>query len=253
MDVDRLSNLRVDKDNSTEQWQAFNRAQGARMSAMEHLVPEQMYSTEDARANGISAVKAIQLAAAEGQRIWTITQSNVDLALSQIELGEFVENDIRNSVAAGMEVTTHEAEVDFFGRASSGYIILNPASEAGAYKIGGGENGGHLVAIGAIATALDTWLSLQADIFIRFGGAEKKAIEGILGTIGRFLALIGITLDIFELVSACGHKGLIYTLFMLLGFLGPLLSLMALAAPFPILWGILGVHLYRPLAPGTKS
>jgi hypothetical protein len=39
------------------------------MSAMEHLVPEMMFSTEENPAHGISAVKALQLAAAEGQKI----------------------------------------------------------------------------------------------------------------------------------------------------------------------------------------
>ena len=68
MDVDRFAGTRVDKDGNVERRLAFNRARGARLSAMEHLVPEQMYSTDDAPAHGISAVKAIQLAAAEGQK-----------------------------------------------------------------------------------------------------------------------------------------------------------------------------------------
>ena len=41
---------------------------GNRLSAMEHLVPEQMFSTPEAPAQGISAVKAIELACAAGQK-----------------------------------------------------------------------------------------------------------------------------------------------------------------------------------------
>ncbi|MAC14735.1 MAG: hypothetical protein CL539_08735 [Alcanivorax sp.] len=137
MDVDRFAGTRVDKDGNVERRLAFNRARGARLSAMEHLVPEQMYSTDDAPAHGISAVKAIQLAAAKGQKIWTITQGNLDQALASIELSDEVETDIRNSVYAGKEVTAHERPVNFFGSQSSGYfftylVITFTAGLAGA-------------------------------------------------------------------------------------------------------------------------
>ncbi len=113
-----------------------------RLSSMEHLVPEQMFSTEDNPAHGISAVKALQLAAAEGQKIWTITQANLSTALAAINLPSAVESDIRNSVYAGMEVTDHEQPVNFYGSSQVGYIVLDPETGAGGYLIGGGENGG---------------------------------------------------------------------------------------------------------------
>ena len=173
MDVDRFAGTRVDKDGNVERRLAFNRARGARLSAMEHLVPEQMYSTEDAPAHGISAVKAIQLAAAEGQKIWTITQGNLDQALASIELSDEVETDIRNSVYAGKEVTAHERPVNFFGKQSSGYIVLDPYSGAGAYLIEGGENGGDIfvagvgiLAIGGIALAGSVAGAMIAPILI---------------------------------------------------------------------------------------
>lgn len=147
MDVDRFINQRVDKENNQDNWRAFNRAQGARMSAMEHLVPEQMYSTEEAPANGISAVKAIQLAAAEGQKIYTITQANLSIALQQIQMSSEIKADIRSAVSAGMEVTTHQQPVNFFGSQSVGYILLDPNTGAGAYRIGGGENGAFIAGI----------------------------------------------------------------------------------------------------------
>jgi len=75
-------------------------------------------------------VKAIQLAAAEGQKIWTITQGSLDQALASIELSDEVETDIRNSVYAGKEVTAHERPGNFFGIQSSGYIVLDPYSGA---------------------------------------------------------------------------------------------------------------------------
>jgi hypothetical protein len=54
-------------------------------------------------------------------------------------------SEIRNSAAAGMEITAHEQPVNFYGSSQVGYVILDPATGSGAYKIGGGENGGELV------------------------------------------------------------------------------------------------------------
>jgi len=71
-------------------------------------------------------VKAIQLAAAEGQKIWAITQGS----LASIELSDEVETDIRNSINTGKEVTAHERPVNFFGSQSSGYIVLDLYSGA---------------------------------------------------------------------------------------------------------------------------
>jgi hypothetical protein len=146
------------------------------MSAMEHLVPEMMFSTEENPAHGISAVKALQLAAAEGQKIWTIIQTNLNTALAAINLPSDIETDIRNSVNTGMEVTAYEAAVDFYGSSQVGYIVIDPKTGAGGYLIGGGENGAQLIiqflqfavvfagyAILAIALVLaGSWLALFA-------------------------------------------------------------------------------------------
>jgi len=147
MDVDHISHLLVHESNDKDQWLNYNRATGARLSAMEHLIPEQLFSTEDNPAHGISAVKAIQIAAAEGQKIWTITQANLSTALAAINLPSEVESDIRNSVYAGMEVTAHEQPVNFYGTSQVGYIVLDPETGAGGYLIGGGENGGYLLGV----------------------------------------------------------------------------------------------------------
>src|SRR5690554_28879 len=144
MDVDRITHLLAHKDNDHEQWVNYNRASGARLSAMEHLVPEQLFSTPENPAHGISAVKAIQLAAAEGQKIWTITQANLAVALANITLDSGIKTDIRDAVNAGQEVITHEKFVTFYGKVSPGYIIVKPVTGLGAYMIRSGENDGYI-------------------------------------------------------------------------------------------------------------
>ena len=126
MDVDLMMNYQVEESNDQAKWLAFNQAQGARMSAMEHLVPEQVFSTEDNPAHGISAVKALQIAGAEGQKIWTITSENVDIAIPNLSLPADIITEIRNSAVAGMEITAHEQPVNFYGSSQVGYIILDP-------------------------------------------------------------------------------------------------------------------------------
>lgn len=101
-----------------------------------------MFSTEEAPAFGVSAVKALALAGAAGQKIWTIGQNNVDIALASINHAADIETEIRNSVRAGKLATIHEAPVAYQGSTFVGYTIIDPVTGAGAYKIGGGENGG---------------------------------------------------------------------------------------------------------------
>jgi len=238
MDVDHMSSIRVDKNNNRERWVAFNRATGARMSAMEHLVPEEMYSTEDNPAHGISAVKALQLAAAEGQKIWTITQSNLSQAMAALNLSSSVEADIRNAVRAGKEVTAHEDTINFHGRPSAGYMVIDPETGAGGYLIAGGENGGFLDFLSEFSTWYAFAFSIKAELVASPSDANKVAIRAIASTVTNFLSLIGLSIDIFDIVTACGQKGTVLTLFTLLGYLGPLLSLMFLAALLPVFWGV---------------
>ena len=162
MDVDHMSSYRVAKDNDPQAKTNFNKLIGNRYSAMEHLVPEQMFSIEENKAEGISAVKAIAIAAAEGQKIYTITGNNVETALANITLAEDTETEIRNSVNAGYVVTAHEKQINFNGWLGEGYIITDPITGDAAYKISGGGNGGVLVfdpsnAVGLTSLILTVW------------------------------------------------------------------------------------------------
>ncbi len=125
-----------------------------------------MFSTAENKAQGISAVKALAIASAEGhkttgklfctanaarrekcmdalnEKIFTITQSNLELALSKITISSESENDIRNAVNAGKVVTAHEHRINFNGWIGEGYTVIDPQTGAGGYLIAGGGNGG---------------------------------------------------------------------------------------------------------------
>lgn len=144
IDVDAVTFHGAAKDNKEEARTNFTRASGSQWSAMEHIVPEQMFSTPNVRAHGMSAVKALALANAEGQKVWTIDQNNLELALGQTHLGQDVETEIRNAVLAGKIVTAHEQQLTHMNWVGSGYLLIDPETGAGAYKIAGGANGGFL-------------------------------------------------------------------------------------------------------------
>src|SRR5690606_23760387 len=93
MDVDHLAVQAAEKNNDKQRLVDFMRAIGIRASAMEHLVPELMYSTPETPVHGMSAVKAIAVASTEGQRVWTIDRTNLSTALAAINLGTEIETE----------------------------------------------------------------------------------------------------------------------------------------------------------------
>lgn len=69
MDIDRILKQTVDKDNIRANVTAYNRATGPSMSLNENLIPEQLFddpNTKEKEAQGISAVKALQIASSQG-------------------------------------------------------------------------------------------------------------------------------------------------------------------------------------------
>ena len=149
------------KSAAQNRWIAYNKLRGQYNSAMEHAVPEQFwvdksqcqYTDETGTiknptmadcAQAVSAVKAIAIAQAEGQRIYTINQSNAATALSKLPVGGTVGAEIRSAIEAGKEVTFHERGINAHGFSGAGYIITDPDTGGGAYLIEGKGNGGWL-------------------------------------------------------------------------------------------------------------
>ena len=108
-------------------------------------MPEQLFTTDPTNpADAISAVKALSKANAQGQRVYHITQVNRGTALLNINHDQSTMDEIRNALNVGKEVITHTDAVSVPGWSGAGYIIFDPQTGDGAYKIGGGLNGGGL-------------------------------------------------------------------------------------------------------------
>jgi hypothetical protein len=128
-------------------------------------------------------------------------------------------------VYAGKEVTAHERPVNFFGSQSSGYIVLDPYSGAGAYLIEGGENGSSTQ---ASSGDVFSWLSTVAEEFIDlFGGAYSKAFVSIKGSIERMLSYLYILRSCDPLTASAA----ITSISLLVSGLGAIFALYAAILP----------------------
>jgi len=141
MDVDRQYSLVKALDGNTDKPKQFFLNSGSTGSALEHSVPEQLWSTTDNPAYGISAVKALKIANDQGIPIYTINQTNIDTILPQLQIDTDAKTDIRNAVNAGKEVTVSKTNITYNGWTGCGYIIIDPDTGEGAYMISGGMNG----------------------------------------------------------------------------------------------------------------
>ncbi len=209
MDIDHLLRAGVAKNNDLATLASFNASQGPRQSANEHLVPEQLFddpNTAEKEVEGVSAVKAIQIAQEQGQTIYTINKDNYSQVLPKLKLSSSVLTDIRNAVNAGRVVTAHERNISVKGWSGSGYIIIDPNTGTGAYLIDGGANGGYILgfAIGGILGLVLGQIAISA-----FTGVGLAVFSGFsFGIIVAFTIITMLTLTVVGLhLSLMGEEG----------------------------------------------
>ncbi len=154
MDVKRDLNIIKALDGDNNKKVQFMLASGMNSSALEHSVPEQLFSTPDEPAEGISAVKALKIANDEGIPIYTINQANIDSILPNLQVDVGTITDIKNAVNAGKVVTVSKTNITYNGWTGVGYIIIDPNTGAGAYMVSGGLSGSWTILNVLILTVL---------------------------------------------------------------------------------------------------
>jgi len=193
MDVDKNVHVVKALDGDNNKKVQFMLASGMNSSALEHSVPEQLFSTPDSPAEGISAVKALQIANNQGMPIYTLNQTNIDAILPQLQVDAGVKADIINAVNAGKEVTVPQTNITFNDWTGCGYIIIDPDTGAGAYMISGGLSGAWML------------LGLLAGMMVLHGflliASFTVGAPLLLGVIGALLAGLGIGLYLSQLLS----------------------------------------------------
>jgi len=185
-------------DNDQQKTIDFAIQTGSIGSALEHQVPEQMFNTDPANpTQGISTVKALQLANQQGQKIYKIDQTNIDTVLPKLNLSSTIKQDIQSSVNAGKYVITHTDNVSVPGWSGAGYAIIDPLTGSDAYMISGGENGGFL--------QFTTWLfaALYLNFRVIDAFAASNTTTGVLGSMARLLVVPMFFLSLTQIGLTC--------------------------------------------------
>ena len=218
MDVGHLRHIRWVQDDSNypdakNRWTAYNQMRGQQASALENEIPEGMFvdrsqcmyaDTESgivtnpslpACEEGISAVKALVIASQQGQKIFTISSANANIAIAQLQQSSSVVEEVKNAIATGKTVIIHQSPINAFGWSGAGYVEVDLATGASAALIEGKGSGGWWsglfggVSVGAIlafmglaVAAASSWLAVAAAL-----------IAGLF-----FLIIVGITLALIQ-------------------------------------------------------
>jgi transglutaminase-like putative cysteine protease len=135
-DMDRNLHAVVPADGDTSHIKPFMQLVSTQSSYLEHDVTEKIYQTQ-----GLSSVKAIQLANDQGIPVHTINNQNISDELPALQISSDVTADIANAINAGQEVIVPERNLTLGNWTGIGYIVQDPASGKGAYLISGGYGG----------------------------------------------------------------------------------------------------------------
>jgi hypothetical protein len=203
MDIGHLRTMGWSRSNDTSEWVNYNRLRGQYMSALEHAVPERFFN-DPSKCNligapnpnpllptcpqGVSAVKAIAVAAAQGQRIYTITPqvyvSNPTIVQSQLAAhSQSTRERVQEYLDAGWEVSIHQTPITQDGWTGAGFTVIDQSTGAGGYLIEGGSNGA------ALFLFLVSMISLVAQIlFLSIGlGAAFVVGAAFIGFVATFI------------------------------------------------------------------
>lgn len=185
MNIPIVNILGSDAENSNN-LKSYDTEVGVISSELEASVPEAMFNTSTQSMQAASTVTVMGLASQQGQKIYSFTQTNANL-LSQISLSATTRQEISTALSNGMTVVAHQNPVDINGWVGSGYVVTNPATGDGAYKISGGANGGYGKLAPEAAKEL-FWAGLD-----KFGGKIGKALgklNDIYNEVTSFVELI---------------------------------------------------------------
>ncbi|WP_198137944.1 hypothetical protein [Verminephrobacter eiseniae] len=194
-------------------WIIYNRLRGQHMSALEHAIPERFFN-DPATCNlqetttptaglpacpqGISAVRALGIAATQRQRIYTITQrvynDNPGIVNNELSAHSYeTKSRIQQALDAGYEVTIHERPITQSGWTGAGFVTIDPNTGAGSYTIEGGGNGGFL----GFINANGSWMSLLALLIgalpFAYAFGVSTAITIVLAEIGLITYMKGLS------------------------------------------------------------
>jgi hypothetical protein len=280
IDIGHVRQMTWAKDGDANQWIAYNRFRGQHMSALEYANPEQSFidttkcnipaATKQDLAlppcpQGISALKALGLAATSGQKIFVITRSVfaanpgiVDQML--FAQSETTRNRVLNYLAIGYEVSIHEAPISIGGWSGAGFVAIDSATGAGAYIIEGGANGGDLSnqehttlkSLSALSMLIPSAYADDGTMLTDEQGADAMVVSTMTSIVNEVGALLSIVagaavwiVTLFDLAKYAGCPGwegvwAMVNFFNIIGMILAVAGLFAVALSSPWAWLFLG-------------
>ncbi|MFN4291163.1 MAG: hypothetical protein ACK4E7_09835 [Permianibacter sp.] len=225
MDIDRVQDLAVARSSDLKVLANFHKKDGEALSAFEHLIPELIFKNSDESTDGVSAVKALALASANNQKIFTITLKNIATALPKTYASSEIKNEIRNAVDSGKSVIIHEKSITLGNWSGFGYQIIDDATGAGAYKISGGTDGGWKAVKGGLQAA-----KFNVTMFLAAGKLFTKLIIVL-----EIIKVIDLMLDLIEVIEKCWNKFGLLKALTLISVVAFLMASIAISVANPLL------------------
>ncbi len=130
----------IHSGNDAEITHQFVRHTGYFSSALESSLFDQLFQLP--LGTSMSALRAISLANEQGIRVYTVTQANISSVLPLLGVSADVKGDISAAVGAGRRAYVPQQNLTHNGFVGAGYIIEDPVTGSGIYKIAGARNGG---------------------------------------------------------------------------------------------------------------
>ena len=141
---------------------------GALSSTLEHAIPAQLFESDGEPARSVSTIRALSRASASGQKIYELNPENVGDIMPNLNLFHETESEIHQAINAGYHVVVHGNRIEASGWEGAGYMVLDPDTGSGAYKISGGANGA-FTAVGYLLTTVSNFINLLKDYADTFG------------------------------------------------------------------------------------
>ena len=210
LDIDQLTSVIVSKNNNITKQRIFTQNNGIRQSAYEHMIPDIILNTPEHPGLTISAVKAIRIASVQGQKIYKINQENINKVIPSLNIDNSIIDEIKQAVTAGKHAFVSQNNITFGDWVGVGYIIIDPETGAGAYKISGGANGAFYIGILAGA-AMILFVATAAGAFLIPGisllFSALLTIESILAFL-LSVALANLAEEDGDEATDCFYSGL---------------------------------------------
>ncbi|MDX8376920.1 MAG: hypothetical protein R8L53_02730, partial [Mariprofundales bacterium] len=142
VDVGMLITTSTNKNNLVSIRVLYNLIVGMLSSTLEHVVLERILSNTTNQAWAISTQKVLSLALSSNTPIYQINQSNSSQRIPMLTIDAIVLDEINVALSANKIIIIPENSIKFMNWIGVGYIIFDPVTGNGAYRLSGKYNGG---------------------------------------------------------------------------------------------------------------